>query len=128
LFSNGSGKTICAEFGILREFLRETPGRVVYIAPNTALAAERYREWVRKFGEGGMGKQITTITGDWTIDQKLISHADIVISTPEHWDMASRRWKQRKAVQNVRLYIVDELHLIGGDYGPTLEIVVSKIR
>lgn len=24
---------------------------------------------------------------------------NIVIATPEHWDMLSRRWKQRKAVQ-----------------------------
>ena len=31
--------------------------------------------------------------------------------------MLSRRWKQRKNVQNVNLFIVDELHLIGGDNG-----------
>jgi hypothetical protein len=31
-------------------------------------------------------------------------------------------------VQNVRLFIVDELHLIGGDMGPTLEVVVSRMR
>jgi len=39
------------------------------------------------------------------------------VSTPEKWDVLSRRWKQRKNVQTISLFIVDELHLIGGDEG-----------
>lgn len=42
--------------------------------------------------------------------------------------MLSRRWKQRKAIQGVSLYIFDELHLVGGEEGPTVEIVVSRAR
>ena len=42
---------------------------------------------------------------------------NIIVSTPEKWDVLSRRWKQRKNVQTVSLFIVDELHLIGGDEG-----------
>ena len=41
----------------------------------------------------------------------------MIISTPEHWDMLSRRWKQRRDVQEVSLFIIDELHLIGQDIG-----------
>ena len=41
----------------------------------------------------------------------------MIISTPEHWDMLSRRWKQRRDVQDVSLFIIDELHLIGQDIG-----------
>ena len=44
---------------------------------------------------------------------------NLIISTPEKWDVLSRRWKQRKNVQNVNLFIVDELHLIGGEEGVT---------
>ena len=40
----------------------------------------------------------------------------------------SRRWKQRKLVQQVSLFIVDELHLIGGEGGPILEVIVSRMR
>lgn len=36
-----------------------------------------------------------------------------MIATAVHWDILSRRWKQRKNVQNVDLFIVDELHMIG---------------
>ncbi len=38
------------------------------------------------------------------------------------------RWKQRKNVKDVALFIVDELHLIGGPKGPTLEVVTSRMR
>ena len=41
----------------------------------------------------------------------------MIISTPEHWDVLSRRWKQRRDVQQVSLFIIDELHLIGQDIG-----------
>lgn len=46
------------------------------------------------------------------------------MSTPENWDMLSRRWKQRKNVQNVNLFIVDELHLIGGENGVSDDHVI----
>ena len=36
-----------------------------------------------------------------------------MISTPEKWDMLSRRWRQRRFVKETALFIVDELHLIG---------------
>ena len=38
---------------------------------------------------------------------------NIVISTPEKWDMLCRRWQQRRFVKETALFIVDELHLIG---------------
>ena len=36
--------------------------------------------------------------------------------------------QQRKLVQQVSLFIVDELHLIGGEGGPILEVIVSRMR
>lgn len=55
-------------------------------------------------------------------DQKALERGNIVITTAEHWDIMSRRWKVRKNVQNVSLVIVDELHLLGGKDGPALEV------
>ena len=126
----GSGKTICAEFAILRNFQKGADSimRVVYIAPLEALAKERYCDWERKFGKGGLKMQVVELTGDSATDLKLVKSGQIIISTPEKWDALSRRWKQRKQVQQVSLFIVDELHLIGGQGGPILEAVVSRMR
>ncbi|TKY49340.1 ATP-dependent helicase [Spatholobus suberectus] len=125
----GSGKTICAEFAILRNHQKgpDSVMRVVYVAPIEALAKERYRDWERKFG-GGLKLRVVELTGETTTDLKLLEKGQIIISTPEKWDALSRRWKQRKHVQQVSLFIVDELHLIGGQGGPVLEVVVSRMR
>ncbi|KAJ4827132.1 DExH-box ATP-dependent RNA helicase DExH12 [Turnera subulata] len=123
----GSGKTICAEFAILRNHQKESVMRAVYIAPLEAIAKERFRDWERKFG-GGLGLRVVELTGETATDLKLLEKGQIIISTPEKWDALSRRWKQRKFVQQVSLFIIDELHLIGGQGGPVLEVVVSRMR
>ncbi|XP_057451214.1 DExH-box ATP-dependent RNA helicase DExH12-like [Lotus japonicus] len=125
----GSGKTICAEFAILRNHQKvpDSVMRVVYIAPIEALAKERYRDWERKFG-GGLKLRVVELTGETATDLKLLEKSQIIISTPEKWDALSRRWKQRKQVQQVSLFIIDELHLIGGQGGPVLEVIVSRMR
>ncbi|GAB4837622.1 DExH-box ATP-dependent RNA helicase DExH12 [Ancistrocladus abbreviatus] len=125
----GSGKTICAEFAILRNHQKgpDSVMRVVYIAPIEALAKERFRDWEKKFMKG-LGLRVVELTGETTTDLKLLEKGQIIISTPEKWDALSRRWKQRKYVQQVSLFIIDELHLIGGQGGPVLEIIVSRMR
>ncbi|KAL6751574.1 RNA helicase, activating signal cointegrator 1 [Haematococcus lacustris] len=127
----GSGKTIAAELAVLRMLARAAEGkcnaRCVYVAPMAALAKERMADWSKKFGEG-LGINVVELTGETAADLKLLERGNIVISSAEQWDMLSRRWKQRKAVQGVALFIVDELHLIGGPQGPVLEVVCSRMR
>lgn len=192
----GSGKTVCAEFAILRMFSANPDGKCVYVTPKEALAElvrqraqlnissvlkfistskvnaclliQIHADWHNKFSLQ-LGKKVVMLTGETATDLKLLSkvstgarsvthvrdviktdpgavsvialsfsirrsdelqtklyspsldalviQGNVIISTPEKWDVLSRRWKQRKNVQNVNLFIVDELHLIGGDEG-----------
>ncbi|NXH46527.1 U520 helicase, partial [Dicaeum eximium] len=123
----GSGKTICAEFAILRMLLQNSEGRCVYITPMEALAEQVFMDWYEKFQER-LNKKVVLLTGETSTDLKLLGKGNIIISTPEKWDILSRRWKQRKNVQNVNLFIVDEVHLIGGENGPVLEVICSRMR
>ncbi|TVU35736.1 hypothetical protein EJB05_17639, partial [Eragrostis curvula] len=68
------------------------------------------------------------VSGEIAADLKLLDKGEIIISTPEKWDALSCRWKQRKQVQQVTLFIVDELHLLGSEIGHVLEIIVSRMR
>ncbi|PIA32601.1 hypothetical protein AQUCO_04400058v1 [Aquilegia coerulea] len=125
----GSGKTICAEFALLRNHQRgpESVMRVVYIAPIEALAKERYRDWKKKFGED-LGMEVVELTGETATDLKLLEKGQVIISTPEKWNNISRRWKWTKHVREVSLFIVDELHLIGGQGAPLLDVIVTRMR
>ncbi|KND04164.1 ATP-dependent RNA helicase BRR2 [Spizellomyces punctatus DAOM BR117] len=124
----GSGKTICVEFALLRLWAVNPTARCVYIAPFDEVVEVKMSEWKAKFGSLLGGKNIVALTGETTADLKLLETGDIVFATPQKWDMLSRRWKQRKNVQTVGLFIADEVHLIGGDIGPTLEVIVSRMR
>jgi len=123
----GSGKTICAEFALLRAFTRDPDSRSVYVTPVEAVAELIYKEWREKF-EVRLGKRVALLTGETSTDLRLISRASIIVATSERWDVISRRWKQRRNVHSVSLFIVDEIHLIGGESGPELEVVCSRMR
>ena len=123
----GSGKTVAAELAMWWAF-REKPGsKVVYIAPMKALVRERVQDW-RKRLTRQMGLKLVELTGDNTPDTRTIRDADIIITTPEKWDGISRSWQTRGYVRQVGLVIIDEIHLLGGDRGPILEIIVSRMN
>nr|POE48617.1 putative helicase mug81 [Quercus suber] len=123
----GSGKTIAAELSMWWAF-RERPGsKVVYIAPMKALVRERVQDWNKRLTQQ-MGLKLVELTGDNTPDTRTIRDADIIVTTPEKWDGISRSWQTRSYVQQVSLVIIDEIHLLGGDRGPILEIIVSRMN
>ena len=123
----GSGKTVAAELAMWWAF-REKPGsKVVYIAPMKALVRERVQDWRKRLTKQ-MGLKLVELTGDNTPDTRTIRDADIIITTPEKWDGISRSWQTRGYVRQVSLVVIDEIHLLGGDRGPILEIIVSRMN
>ena len=123
----GSGKTVAAELAMWWAF-RENPGsKVVYIAPMKALVRERVLDWSKRLTKP-MGLKLVELTGDNTPDTRTIRDADIIVTTPEKWDGISRSWQTRDYVRKVSLVIIDEIHLLGGDRGPVLEIIVSRMN
>ncbi|KAL8694639.1 MAG: hypothetical protein Q9218_000734 [Villophora microphyllina] len=123
----GSGKTVAAELAMWWAF-REKPGsKVVYIAPMKALVRERVQDWRKRLTQQ-MGLKLVELTGDNTPDTRTIRDADIIITTPEKWDGISRSWQTRGYVRQVSLVVIDEIHLLGGDRGPILEIIVSRMN
>lgn len=137
----GSGKTITSELAILRLLNNRSnnnrngkcKGKVVYIAPLKALARERLSDWKTKFGfnpknPDALNLTVLELSGDVTPNIEALNRADIIIATPEKWDGITRGWKLRNYVQNVELVIIDEIHLLGEERGPVLEIIVSRMR
>ncbi|KAI3400666.1 hypothetical protein diail_2378 [Diaporthe ilicicola] len=123
----GSGKTVAAELAMWWAF-REKPGsKVVYIAPMKALVRERVKDWGARLAKP-LGLKLVELTGDNTPDTRTIKDADVIITTPEKWDGISRSWQTRGYVRQVSLVIIDEIHLLAGDRGPILEIIVSRMN
>ena len=66
------------------------------------------------------------LTGDVTPDMRAIEKADVIVTTPEKWDGISRSWQTRGYVKAVALLVIDEIHLLGDERGPVLEVIVSR--
>lgn len=121
----GSGKTVAAELAIFRVFQNYPNAKAVYIAPLKALVRERMIDWRVRL-EQKLGKKIVELTGDFTPDVKAIANADLIVTTPEKWDGVSRSWQTRSYVKQVALLVIDEIHLLGDERGPVLEVIVSR--
>ena len=123
-----SGKTVCAEFAILRHWSSPTKGRAVYIAPFQELVDLRLADWQKRLGGVAGGKQVVKLTGEMTLDLKILERGDLILATPTQWDVLSRQWQRRKNVQTAQLFIADELHMLGGQGGFIFEVIVSRMH
>ena len=126
----GSGKTAILELAICRLINGYSSGsfKIVYQAPTKSLCAERYRDWQAKLGP--LDLQCAELTGDTDNAQlRNVQNATIIITTPEKWDSVTRKWKDhQRLMQMVKLFLIDEVHILKEDRGATLEAVVSRMK
>ncbi|KAM9845417.1 putative ATP-dependent DNA helicase HFM1 [Aulostomus maculatus] len=128
----GSGKTVLFELAIIHMLMETSePWRdvkAVYMAPIKALCSQCFENWRNKFGP--LGLNCKELTGDTEIDDFFeIQDSHIILTTPEKWDSMTRKWKDNCLLQLVRLFLIDEVHVVKDTTrGATLEVVVSRMK
>jgi ATP-dependent DNA helicase HFM1/MER3 len=126
----GSGKTVVMELAICRvlNVLKDERFKVVYQAPTKSLCSERFRDWNTKFA--ALDLKCAELTGDTDHTQlRSIQSSQIIITTPEKWDSITRKWKDHmRLMQLVKLFLIDEVHILKETRGATLEAVVSRMK
>ena len=126
----GSGKTTIMELAICRVLanLKDTRFKVIYMAPTKSLCSERFRDWRAKFSS--LDLQCAELTGDTDQAQmRNVQNASIIITTPEKWDSMTRKWKDHaRLMQLIKLFLIDEVHILKETRGATLEAVVSRMK
>lgn len=118
-----SGKSLIGIVPALA-MLAEHRGKVLYIVPLKALAAEKADDFGR-FADR-LGFKVHMSTGDLDSEDRGLGDADVVIATSEKADSMLRhrsRW-----FDGVGLIIADEIHMIhDAGRGPTLEVALTKM-
>ncbi|KAJ5156273.1 hypothetical protein N7492_009076 [Penicillium capsulatum] len=126
----GSGKTVIMELAICRllNVLKDERFKVVYQAPTKSLCGERFRDWNTKFSS--LNLKCAELTGDTDHTQlRSVQNSQIIITTPEKWDSMTRKWKDHmRLMQLVKLFLIDEVHILKEARGATLEAVVSRMK
>ncbi|KAK4370914.1 hypothetical protein RND71_010389 [Anisodus tanguticus] len=50
----------------------------------------------------------------------------MIVTTPEKWDVITRKSSDRSLSMLVKLLIIDEVHLLNDDRGPVIEALVAR--
>lgn len=132
----GAGKTNVAMLCILQELakhrdadtgrLRTDDFKIVYVAPLKALVSEMVGNFSSRLGSYGI--TVSELTGDSQLTKQQIAKTQIIVTTPEKWDVITRKATDTSYTTLVRLLIIDEIHLLHDDRGPVLESIVSRIH
>ena len=125
----GSGLDVCAEFAIYEAVgkLGVDNFKCVYIGPYQVLVERQLELWQESLQQN-LGLRVMALSGETALDLKILEQCNVILSTPQKWDMISRRWRHRKNIQAIDLFIVDGLHLISSPIGPCIEIITSRMR
>nr|MDO8090776.1 DEAD/DEAH box helicase [Candidatus Sigynarchaeota archaeon] len=122
-----SGKTVIAELAMIKQL--NSQGKTLYLGPLKALTYEKEEKWGKIFNR--LGYRVYITTGDEEISPYEANASEIIVSTPEKWDSASRKWNKRgyHFVNDISLLIIDEVHLLDSDSrGGVLEAIVFRMR
>ena len=123
-----SGKTLIAELCALKHILQRG-GKVLYLTPLRALTWEKYeefQEYTKLDKPDGRKIRVGVSTGDMDNSSPWLEAYDIVICTNEKCDSLLRH--RSPWMNGISLIVADEIHLIGSDRGPTLEVSIARLR
>ena len=98
--------------------------KVVYIAPMKALVQEMVGNFTNRLKHYNM--KVGELTGDSQMTKQQISEASIIVTTPEKWDVITRKQTDTSYTNLVRLLIIDEIHLLHDERGPVVEAIVAR--
>ena len=122
-----SGKTLIAMLAILG-YLSNNKGKVIYLSPLRALAAEKFTEFKKLEKVALKNKaKVAISTGDFETIEKNLEKNNVLILTNEKMDSVIRHGAEW--VDEIGLVISDEIHLIGDESrGPTLEMILTRLK
>ena len=98
--------------------------KIVYIAPMKALVTEVVGNFQKRLDSFGI--TVKELTGDINLTKAQIDETQIIVTTPEKWDIITRKSGDRAYLELVKLIIIDEVHLLHDSRGPVLEALVAR--
>ncbi|CAA7259895.1 unnamed protein product [Cyclocybe aegerita] len=108
-----------------RQTIDRNAFKIIYVAPMKALAAEI----VRKLGKRlqWLAIEVRELTGDMQMTKVEIAKTQIIVTTPEKWDVVTRKpTGEGEIASSIKLLIIDEIHLLNEERGAVIETIVAR--
>jgi DEAD/DEAH box helicase domain-containing protein len=126
-----SGKTLCYNLPVLNRLIADAGARAAYLFPTKALAEDQLHELNGVVEAAGLGVRAFTYDGDTPQDARraIRERAQIVLTNPDmlHTGILPHHTKWAKLFENLRYFVIDELHSYRGVYGSHLANVIRRL-
>ena len=71
--------------------------------------------------------KVRELTGDMQLTKQEVAESQLIVVTPEKYDVITRKGGEGSLGTMVSLVILDEIHLLAdADRGPVIESIVSR--
>ncbi|KAF8265108.1 Sec63-domain-containing protein [Lactarius quietus] len=105
--------------------IRRDDFKIIYVAPMKALAAEIVRKFAKRLQ--WLAIRIRELTGDMQLTKAEIAETQIIVTTPEKWDVVTRKpTGEGEIASKLKLLIIDEVHLLNEERGAVIETIVAR--
>jgi len=127
-----SGKTLCYNLPVLNRILNEPGARAMYLFPTKALAEDQLHEFQAAVDAMGSDIKAFTYDGDTPQDARkaIRERANVVLTNPDmlHSGILPHHTKWAKCFENLRYFVIDELHYYRGVYGSHLANLLRRVK
>ena len=127
-----SGKTLCYNLPVLNRLLAEPGARAMYLFPTKALAEDQLHEFQAAVDAMGSDIRAFTYDGDTPQDARkaIRERANVVLTNPDmlHSGILPHHTKWAKCFENLRYFVIDELHYYRGVYGSHLANLIRRLK
>ncbi len=127
-----SGKTLCYNLPVLQALLEDSGARAFYLFPTKALAEDQLQEFKAAVDVMGAGIKAFTYDGDTPQEARktIRERANVALTNPDmlHSGILPHHTKWAKFFENLRYFVIDELHYYRGVYGSHLANILRRVR
>jgi len=127
-----SGKTLCYNLPVLNRLLEDPEARAMYLFPTKALAEDQLHELQAAVDAMGSPIRAFTYDGDTPQDARkaIRERAHVVLTNPDmlHSGILPHHTRWAKAFENLRYFVIDELHYYRGVYGSHLANLIRRLK
>ncbi|EER28415.1 hypothetical protein D8B26_004757 [Coccidioides posadasii str. Silveira] len=132
--STSSGKSLIYQVPMLCELEKDSQSRGMYIFPTKALAQDQRRnmEELMQYMEGLEYTMVETFDGDTPMERRnaIRDEARIIFTNPDmlHITILPQESSWRTFLKNLKLVVVDELHVYNGLFGSHVAYIMRRLR
>lgn len=127
-----SGKTLCYNMPVLDHLLAQPDARAFYLFPTKALAEDQLHEFNLAVNSMGSSIRAFTYDGDTPQDARkaIRERANVAFTNPDmlHSGILPHHTKWAKFFENLKYFVIDELHYYRGVYGSHLANIIRRLK